>query len=98
MTPARMANDYCSPTCPAVDRAFVDAWGDMENLIAPSLQRDAESLLDSLLNDIKSVGTEKLRRALEEVCAELIEAQSNISDLEKQVERLQDEVNSMEAT
>jgi hypothetical protein len=96
MTPARMANDMCSPTCPAVDKAFSNLIEALDEMVPRSIRLDMISAVNDCCNEVKDVGTERLRSALEECCSELIEAQSNVADLEKQVADLQDEINHME--
>lgn len=94
---------YCKETCPDVDDAFSEAWTQLEELIAPSLQRQADAVLDNLCSQVKEIGTERLRSALcaaivdkTEVEGERDDLQRRVSDLESQVDALQDEVATLE--
>lgn len=94
---------YCKETCPDVDKAFSETWKQLEDLIAPNLQKQADALLDDLCSQVKEIGTERLRSAL---CAAIVDKnevederdnlQHRVSDLESQVDALQDEVATLE--
>lgn len=97
------ARAYCPETCPDVDRAFSDAWGRLREYVAEACWKGAESTLDKLCEEVKKVGTEKLRDALcsaisdkNDIERERDELQDRVRDLESEVDRLQNEVGSLE--
>ena len=86
---------YCPETCPDVDRAFEDVWSDLKELIAPQIVDEAERLFNSLLEDVKSVGTEKLRAALCEAICDKESAEGERDALTREVSSLETEVSSL---
>ena len=97
----------CPETCPAVDRV-ANEWLASINEDVPAWLEDS---VRQMVDDTKEVGTSKLRDALTEACAELLEAQgecedlrreirdneATIEDLRSQVRSLEREISSLEA-
>ena len=83
---------YCSETCPDVDSAFSDAWSDIKDMVAPRCETDAERVLDMLCQEVKKVGTEKLRDALCSAISDKMDAEAERDDLQRQVGELEIEV------
>lgn len=88
---------YCAETCPDVDGAFSDVWGDLEELIAPQIVDEAERLFDGLLAKVKAVGTEKLRAALCEAITDKESVEGERDDLARQVSALESEVSDLKS-
>lgn len=86
---------YCRETCPDVDSAFADAWSDLRELVAPRCETDAEGLLNTLCEQVKTVGTEKLRAALCEAISDKMDAEGERDDLKRQVSDLESEISSL---
>lgn len=51
--------------------------------------------VDAALEKVKEVGTYKLRSALDQACQDLIEAEERIAELEAEVSRLNDQIDSL---
>lgn len=84
----RESLSYCQETCPDVDRAFSDMWEDLRDLIAPTLQDQAEKLLYELCAQVKEVGTEKLRAALCECVRDKCDAEGERDGMRRELEAL----------
>lgn len=53
--------------------------------------------VDAALENIKEVGTYKLREALTQACQDLIDAEDRIADLEAEVARLNDVITDLQS-
>lgn len=90
----READGRCSPTCPAVDRAFDSLKATLEK-IAPEDSRYMDAEIDRACEIVKDKGTLLLRSALVEACEEIQSLESERDDLLKQVEQMEREVASL---
>lgn len=88
----REAFCYCAETCPAVDQAFRDAADELKNLIAEQLHSDAEQVLETLCEKVKEDGTERLRSALVQACADKQDVESERDELQIRVDNQNDEI------
>ncbi|HDS1221721.1 TPA: hypothetical protein QEF96_000384 [Stenotrophomonas maltophilia] len=95
----RRSFGYCGETCPAVDEAFVIAEGRISKLVPDCLLSDLSAELAKVREAVKNVGTEKMRDALGDACADLIaaeqkaeEAEGRIAELERELEELRREI------
>lgn len=71
----------CPETCPAVDKAAYEWMQSVGHEIPAWLEESLQEMVD----DTKTVGTNKLRNALTEACSDLIEAQDEAEELKRQV-------------
>jgi hypothetical protein len=86
---------YCRETCPDVDSAFADAWSDLRELVAPRCETEAERILDMLCEQVKKVGTEKLREALCSAISDKMDVEGERDDLKMQVSDLESEISGL---
>ena len=89
------SKSYCAETCPDVDSAFGDTWAALESLVAPSLAKEAENILDALCKTVKEVGTERLREALCAALSDKQDAEGERDDLQRKVDSLTADVDDL---
>lgn len=94
---------YCSETCPAVNDAFSETLSSLQGIVGPDNHKELEDLIDSLCDEVKKVGTEKLRDAMracvsdkQDVERDLRDAQREIANLNSRVDDLENVVNQLE--
>lgn len=99
----RQSRDYCPETCPDVDRAFSEAIDKLKDIIAPTNLDYAGEVMKELCEQVKEVGTEKLRDALctairdkNDMEEESDELQGRVRDLESKVDDLENQVSELE--
>lgn len=90
----RYADSLCSPTCPAVDKAF---WA-LKEALANIAPEDADLIkreLDSACEAVKDQGTLLLRSALVGACEDIQALEGERDDLLQQVTALEREIESL---
>lgn len=94
---------YCSETCPDVDSVFDDLLKDIEDVIATRHFDEVKRRIGQSCEEVKKVGTYKLRDALREAVsdkhdieADLETANRRILDLESNVYSLQSQLSDLE--
>lgn len=92
---ARLAHSLCPETCPAVDKAFSECdWG-LSELCEESYTTAAQEVLSILQAKVKTLGTEKLRAALEDLAEQFLEMESERDSLLREVSKLQDKIEDL---
>lgn len=91
----RRSFGYCGETCPAVDEAFVIAEGRISKLVPDCLHSDLSAELTQTRDAVKGFGTEKMRDALTDACADLIEAEQRAEEAERRVAELEQELDEL---
>lgn len=91
----RESFDRCGETCPKVDSLMDDTLSDIKEYISPVNWDYVEDRVKSLINEIKTHGTELLRGTLITALEDLFEAKREVQDLEEENKRLKDQISDM---
>lgn len=91
----RDADSRCSPTCPAVDKAFDALRDDIYRISGLDVSSDIDRALDQCSETVKNKGTMLLRDELVSACDELNQLRDELKDIERERDRLLDEVTDL---